>query len=250
MKILIVEDEHLAADRLKGLILDQEPETEVLAILDSVESAVAWLRKNPAPDLAFFDIQLADGMSFSVFEQVEWKGPVIFTTAYDEYALQAFRVNSVDYLLKPIEPDALQTALDKYKQVHRIPEIPDFAALVKAISNRQPAFKSRFLVQKGEQWVSVPVADILYFYSEEKVTFFRTADDKRYLVSQTLNELEGMLDPAMFFRLNRGFLLCHAAIEDIRSFFNRRLRIKLKYVKEPETVSRERLAAFRAWLGE
>lgn len=248
MRYLIVEDEPLAAERLRHLLAELDPGAQCVGEAEAVESAVAWLKTHPAPDLAFLDVQLADDLSFAIFEQTTWRGPVIFTTAYDAYALRAFKVNSIDYLLKPIDPEALRAALDKLRST-QAPSLDGLADLLRQYRPNQPVYKQRFLVTKGEQLLSVPVQEVLLFYAEDKVTFLKTQSGQRYIIPHTLGELETQLDPEHFFRINRGVISARETIEDVRAFFNRKLRIRLTGMAEPEWVSKEKQAEFKAWMG-
>ncbi len=202
MKVLIVEDEKPAARRLEALLRQQDPSAEVLGQLSSVERAVAWFAQHPAPDLVFMDIQLSDGLSFSIFERVSVQSPVIFTTAYDQYAIQAFRVNSVDYLLKPIGPDELAQALDKFRQHHQsAPTEPAdpypsemMAQIRRAISTMDQSYKHRFVVKVGEHIRPIPVAEVLYFMSRDKVTYLQTQLEnqagRRFIIDYSLDQIE------------------------------------------------------------
>ena len=256
MKVLIVEDEPLAAEQLENMILTYESHFEVVAKLDSIESSIHWLKNNPLPDLAFFDIQLADGLSFRIFEETQLEIPVVFTTAYDEYALKAFQVNSIDYLLKPIAYESLAKAIDKYARLFLSPQTQATAtvdvATIKAVvdSIRKPKkYKSRFVVKRGEHLVSVPTSEILYFYSEDKFTFLKTHEEQRYIIDFTLAELDSQLDPERFFRVNRQYLIAHEALQDIISYSHSRLKVKLQYSDDPNiVVSKQKVSEFKAWL--
>jgi DNA-binding LytR/AlgR family response regulator len=254
MKILIIEDEAPAARRLAGLVRDAQPDAEILEIIDSVESAVKWLATHRTPALIFMDIQLADGLSFDIFGRVEVKAPVIFTTAYDEYALKAFKVNSVDYLLKPVDPEELSNSLRKLQTLRDQFAPPlDTAvlrSLVQSLRPDQPQFKTRFLVRFADKLVFIQADDIAYFIAEDKYVFVITRDNKKYPLDHTLDELDTMLDPSVFFRLNRKFISHLISIQSIHTYFNGKLKLHL-VPAEPEevTVSRERAAFFKKWLG-
>jgi DNA-binding LytR/AlgR family response regulator len=254
MKILIIEDEAPAARRLAGLVRDARPDAEILEIIDSVESAAKWLAAHRSPDLIFMDIQLADGLSFDIFGRVEVKAPVIFTTAYDEYALKAFKVNSVDYLLKPVDPEELSNSLRKLQTLRDQFAPPLDAAvlrsLVQSLRPDQPQFKTRFLVRFGDKLVFIQADDVAYFIAEDKYVFVITRDNKKYPLDHTLDELDTMLDPSVFFRLNRKFISHLKSIQSIHTYFNGKLKLHL-VPAEPEevTVSRERAALFKKWLG-
>ena len=249
MKILIIEDEGPAARQLEKLLLEIKPDTEILAVLDSVESAAMWLENPPTLDLIFMDIQLADGLSFDIFNKVELQAPVIFTTAYDQFTLQAFKVNSVDYLLKPLEPEELRRALLKYERVFQNRPVYDrrlIDQLMQTISRPSP--KERFLVKAGQYITYIQVGEIRYFYSEEGLVFAQT-NGKKHNIDYTLDQLEEVLDPNQFFRLNRKIITGLDSIRRISPYFNSRLIVDL----HPKTgfdviVSRDRVAGFKLWL--
>lgn len=257
MQVIIIEDEALAAERLAEFILRYDSNICIVASLDTVQDAAAWFRSNPAPDLAFFDIQLADGKSFEIFEQVQVNCPVIFTTAYDEYALKAFKVNSIDYLLKPIDYEALSKAFAKFDQMKSA-----FANISPALnletmqqvmqSLQKPPYKSRFVVKSGAQLHAVQTEDIWYFYHEDKIVWLKRRDGKRFAVDFTLEQLEDLLDPEHFFRLNRRFIASFQAIQSVTTYSNSRLKINLPDLPSGEQVivSRERVKDFKNWLGE
>ncbi|KUG08333.1 LytR/AlgR family response regulator transcription factor [Solirubrum puertoriconensis] len=261
MTAFIIEDEPLAAKRLADLLRRQQPPVQVLATADSVEAAVVLLETAATPpEVLFLDIHLADGLSFELFERVEVRCPVIFTTAYDQYALRAFKVNSVDYLLKPIDEEELQAALHKLRQLRAAAPVAgpsalglDPAVLAQVLQQLQPQqqqYKKQFVVKVGEHLKVIPVEQVSYFFSLEKATFVQTRENRRFVLDQTLEQLEKMLDPQQFFRLNRAYLVHHAAIQDIIHYTNSRLKTTLQPAS-PEgdvLVSRERVPAFRAWL--
>lgn len=249
MKILILEDEPLAAKRLESLMKSVEPNAEILAKLESVRSAVKWFNEHPQPDLILMDIQLADGLSFELFQQVDITAPIIFTTAYDEYAIRAFKVNSVDYLLKPIEQDELEAAVDKFK-MQRQPNVQDqIGKVLETLLGQKTEWKTRFLLKAGARFDVVEVADVAYLYAEDKVVFLVTKDQKKYFVDDTLDELEQKLNPKNFFRLNRKYFSQLSAIERIEPHFNGRLKIKLRHRDDEDIyVSREKAEAFKKWL--
>ncbi len=250
MNLLIIEDEQPAAKRLTNLIGELRPQWRVLTAIDSVESSVRWLSSNPAPDLAFMDIQLADGLSFDIFQQVSVGMPVIFTTAYDQYTLKAFKVNSIDYLLKPIEPSELGQALHKFEQVFGKKmnyDLDTIQQLIRAMA--QPNYKERFLVKIGQQLTYVNVTDIYYVFSEDGLVQIRLADGKKYLLDYTLEQLEALLDPVDFFRISRKIIVHLQGIAKIAPYFNSRLKLELKPKADFEViVSRERVNDFKKWL--
>jgi len=250
MNILIIEDEPHAAERLISLIRQQMP-VNVLAELDTITRSVAWLQKNPAPDLIFMDIQLADGISFQIFEQVKVKTPVIFTTAYNEYALKAFKVNSIDYLLKPIDAEELQVALTKWKGLTAPITAPDkmMESIAYAMQMLTKKYKERFVLKVGEHLRTVEVEDVLFFYSQEKTTFAHTKDSRKSILDFTLDQLEELLDPRSFFRINRKYIIAISALQDMIHHTNSRLKVKLKGSDDSDIiVARERVQDFKDWL--
>lgn len=250
MNILIIEDEPHAAERLISLIKQQMP-VHVLAELDTITRSVTWLQKNPAPDLIFMDIQLADGLSFQIFEQVNVRTPVIFTTAYNEYALKAFKVNSIDYLLKPIDAGELQVALSKWKGLTSQTTAPDkmMESITYAMQMLTKKYKERFVLKVGEHLRTVEVGDVLFFYSQEKTTFAHTRDGRKSILDFTLDQLEELLDPRAFFRINRKYIISMSALQEMIHHTNSRLRVKLKGSDDPDIiVARERVQDFKNWL--
>ncbi|GIQ60804.1 DNA-binding response regulator [Flavobacterium collinsii] len=249
MKILIVEDESINASRLKRLLEELEPQCEILAIIDTVADSVKWLNSNPAPDLITMDIRLADGLSFSIFDEVEITSPVIFTTAYDEYAIKAFKVNSIDYLMKPIEKNELEFALKKFKSVSKVENnSTDIAGILKGFMNK-PSFRLRFLVTYRDGYKSVDVADIDFIYSEFKTSNLVLKDGTTIPVTQTMEELEQELDPDVFFRANRQFFIRVESIKSISNYFNAKLKIQLRLDPEREVIiSREKAPVFKQWM--
>jgi len=247
-KILIIEDEKPAAEWLRQLIFKFDPQISVLNVIDSVSGAAEWFQKNPAPDLVFMDIQLADGLSFEIFERVKVPCPVIFTTAYEEYAVKAFKVNSLDYLLKPIAFNELEAAFQKFGTRHQeVPVTIDLLNKVKEMLRKQ--YKTRFVIKVGEHLKSVPVEDILFFYSLDKATYLCTSDFKTYLVDYSLDRISEMVDERRFFRINRKYILSNLSIADIVFYSNSRLKIKLKKPDEESIiVSRDKVPAFKEWL--
>jgi two-component system, LytTR family, response regulator len=246
IRILILEDEAPAAKRLSSLITQAEVDCEIVGTVDSVKATVKWLSTNPAPDLAFFDIQVADGLSFEVFDWVELPCPIIFCTAYDEYAIKAFKVNSIDYLLKPADLDEVKAALAKFKTLK---STQSQITIVETLQSITKSYKERFLVKIGEHIKTVATENIQYFYSVDKATFAHTSSGQNYLLDLSLEKVEKMVDPKLFFRINRKYLISIAAINDIVSYSNSRLRILLKDSKEMDAiVARERVSEFKSWL--
>jgi DNA-binding LytR/AlgR family response regulator len=250
MKVLIIEDEPQAAQRLEKLVQSIEPGVEVVDRIDSVKHSVEWLSANKHPDLIFMDIHLADGISFSIFEQCEVKVPVIFTTAYDAYALKAFKVNSVDYILKPVDKDELEAALKKFKD--KKTDVSPHALLEsisQAMSVLTKKFKTRFVIKVGEHLKTVEVDQVLYFYSQEKTTFCHVGEGRNLILDYTLEQLEEMVDPGLFFRINRKYLIASRSIVDIISHTNSRLKLLLKNCNDNDIiVARERVQQFKEWL--
>jgi len=252
MKILIVEDEEPAAARLKKLLLEIEPNAEVLETIVSVKSAVKWFRQHPMPDLVLLDIHLADGQSFEIFKHVEITSPVIFITAFDEYAIQAFKVNSVDYLLKPVKKDELGEALKKFHKLHstKSKSSVDFEKLLETLKTPKPEFKKRFIIRFGDHIKAIDTSSIAYFFTEDKINFLRTDDNKTFPLDFNLDKLETLLDPEKFFRINRQFIISIHSIDQMFAFSKSRVKIKLKPAIEEDTiVSTERSSAFKEWLG-
>jgi len=250
MNILIIEDENPAANRLLKLLKPHFPEANFHGNLDSIKSSVEWLQTYPHPDLIFCDIQLADGISFEIFEKVKLSTPIIFTTAYDQFAIKAFQVNAVDYLLKPIDPGDLNRAVDKFKSQQIKPSL-DLALIKDLLKPQTQNFKSRFLVRFGEKIQSISIEEVDLFFSEEKVTFLQTKSGKRYVIDQTLEQTESQLDPSQFFRINRKYISHIAAVEEVYSYSNSRLKVKLKNCEVSDIiVSREKVGEFKQWLDQ
>ncbi len=250
MRTIIIEDEKPAARRLARLL--SELEVEVTAMLHSVEEAVEWFCHHPHPDLIFLDIQLSDGLSFEIFEEVEVKSAIIFTTAFDEYALQAFKLNSIDYLLKPIDEDELGDAVKKYRSLRPQPQklTLDFEDIKNLLVNPiEREYKKRFTVRVGQHLKIINVDEVECFYSENKGTYAATSDGRNYLLETTLENLETELEPKTFFRASRKFYININHIKDIVSYTNSRLQIKLNRFSEQEIiVSREKVRDFKLWL--
>ncbi|NRB48668.1 MAG: response regulator transcription factor [Saprospiraceae bacterium] len=250
MKVLIVEDELPAAKQLTKLIHAFRPQTLILETLDSVEAAVDWFSNHPMPELVFMDIQLADGLSFDIFSAVKITAPVIFTTAFDQYTLKAFKVNSVDYLLKPIEPEELQAAIVKFEERFMAPPSFDSPLLQQLLQSfQQPVFKSRFLIKLGLQLSFIETTEIRYFFSSDSLVYLKTQHNKKHLIDQPLDQLQHELDPKQFFRINRKAILCINAIDKIHTYFNSRLKVTVRPAADFDLiVSRDRVASFKNWL--
>jgi len=250
MTTIIIEDEKPSARRLQRMLDSLGVQAETM--LHSVEESIAWFQNNAHPDLIFLDIQLSDGLSFEIFESIDIQSAVIFTTAYDEYALQAFKLNSIDYLLKPIDDEDLAKAVAKYKT--RIPKQQsvtlDFDDIKKLLVNPiEREYKKRFSVKVGQHLKLINIEDIECFYSENKGTYLYTTEGRNYLLDTTLEQLENELEPQQFFRINRKFFVNIHAIKDMVSYTNSRLQIKLNSFNEQEViVARERVKDFKNWL--
>lgn len=250
MSVLIIEDEKPAARRLNRMLAELGIEVETM--LHSVEESINWFQNNKHPDLIFLDIQLSDGLSFEIFEEVEVKSAIIFTTAYDEYALKAFKLNSIDYLLKPIDEDELKVAVDKFKenqpkQSDVQVNIDDIRKLL--INPVDRKFKKRFTIKVGQHIKIIHVDEIECFYSENKSTYIHTNSNRNYLIDHSLEHWQEQLDPEQFFRVNRTYIIHINAIKDIISYTNSRLKLILHSYNESEIiVSRERVKEFKNWI--
>jgi DNA-binding LytR/AlgR family response regulator len=246
MKIVIIEDEFFSAEKLSFLLRKINPQIEVMAILPSVEKCLDWFRNNPEPDLIFSDIQLEDTESFELFRQLPIEAPIVYTTAYSNYALQAFKQNSIDYLLKPIDPDELQAALKKYEdQTYRLGK----KGLRFTPEKPKEEFRERFLVKKGNSLSVVKISEVAYFKSDQKLSFLITFDNGRYIIESTLDQLTDQVDARKFNRISRNRLISLDCIRKIHHHFNGRLRLELNPPEEEEVfVSRERVQAFKDWL--
>ncbi len=253
MKVLIIEDEPLAAMHLQALVKECDSGIEVLDVLDSVKSAETWLNANTHPALIFMDVHLGDGLCFEIFKRVNIASFIIFTTAYDQYALQAFKVNSIDYLLKPLSKKPLCDALKKYKtfatKEDRNRMLPDITKLLDAIQNKTPEYKERFVVKVGAHIRPVKAEEIACFYSSDKATYLLTQNGNNYLVDYALDKLIEMLDPAKFFRISRQYIVAINSIEDVISLGPLRIKIKMANCKQSDMlVSRDKIKTFKKWL--
>ncbi len=249
MEALIIEDEKAAVRNLEALLAEVAPDTKIICTLDSITDSVAWFEANPAPDVVFMDIHLADGSAFEIFEHVRVGCPVIFTTAYDEYALKAFKVNSIDYLLKPIGAADLRRALDKLEALrHTAPTQESLSVLIGQLQRREH-YKTHFLIPfKGDKLLPLAVEQVQYFCIADGVTKAVVSDQERYTVPCTLDELADSLDPECFFRVNRQYLISRGAVQDIDLWFNNRLAINLKVPTDGKVlVSKLRVNEFKSW---
>ncbi len=251
MKILIIEDEQPAAKQLTKLFQKMNAEISVIDVIDSVEASVQWLKTFPSPDAIFMDIQIADGLSFDIFNKVDISCPVVFTTAFDQYAIKAFRVNAIDYLLKPIDEEELAVVLAKLKtktQTENSQEV--FQNLITQFTKPIAVYKTRFLIKQGANLNFIETLDLAYFYSEDSLTHGVTLANKKHLLELTLDELEMQLNPTEYFRINRKMLVSLKAIKKISPYFNSRLKLELSPSLIDEVlVSRERVVEFKTWLG-
>jgi len=252
MNVLIIEDENLTAKRLEGQLRKHDPAIQVLARLPSVAASVAWLQEHPAPDLIFLDIHLEDDLGFRIFEQVQVNTPIIFTTAYDEYMIQAFRVNSIDYLLKPINYDELVAAMTKYQQLRQHFTPADLPALLRLVQPvQEPDYKDRFMVTLGQKLRSIDTTEVAYFCFEEGATFLVTRQGQHLAIDYSLDKLVQLLNPRQFFRVNRQYLVSLAAINVIHNYSAGRLELELQpQARQQVLVSGDRATEFKEWLGK
>lgn len=259
MNILIVEDEDLAVKKLKKTLSEVDASANVVAVTDSIASTIDWLETNASPDLILMDIELSDGQSFEIFGRTQVRSTVVFTTSYDEYALKAFKVNSIDYLLKPIQKEDLKAALNKYKEMKQMYGAREektslnMDALVRELQQKlQPKeYRKRFLVKHGQKLISVETDEIAYFFSDGRLNFFKTDDNRKFVVDYTMDELEDMLDPQRYFRISRAFYVSVKSITQIHDYFGNRLMLQLKPAVDKEAiVSREKVSDFKKWMGK
>jgi two-component system LytT family response regulator len=251
MKVIIIEDEKPAAEKLLKSIQKADPSIEISAVLNSVKATVEWLQQNAVPDLLFMDIELSDGLSFKIFEKINIKSPVIFCTAFDEYWQEAFEHNSIDYLLKPIKQDKLETALNKYDKLKQ-----HFALSFQDLMQwqQQPAgnngYKKRFLVKRGTDYISVKADEIAYFYAAHKLVCMVDSKNQKFILDQSLADIEKQLDPSQFYRVNRKYLIHLNAIKKIKTYPKSKLQLEVNpVVNEEIIISQENVAAFKEWMG-
>jgi len=252
MKVLIIEDEAPAFRRLQKALEKLVPDIEILDVIDTVVGSVAWLKNHSDPDLIFMDIQLSDGISFQIFEQLEIRVPVIFTTAFDEFSLRAFKVNSIDYLLKPIKTTDLEAGLKKFQSLKEsfLKQPINLNELIKGINLNSKEYKDRFLVKRGENFLSIPTSSIIYFQTRHGIVNIVTDQKKIYPVNYTLDEVCKLLDPKTFFRANRQFVVNYNAIVKVGKYFKGKLVLEMtKISEEPIIVSAEKASVFKEWLG-
>ena len=250
MKILIVEDEPRAARQLQNLLDKSTFDFELLEVLDSVEDAVAWFKSNQRPELVFMDIQLADGLSFEIFQNTEVTSPIIFTTAFDQYAIQAFKVNSIDYLLKPIQQDDLEAALQKFSKSNTTNSIEPSILKELLSSMKTPQQRTGILVKEGSGFVQIRISELLYMYSQESITFGVT-HNKRYIIDETMDQLFETLDDTKFHRINRGQIIAKLSIQKIEPYFNHRVKLSIINPRDQEfIVSRQKTGDFKDWMNK
>jgi two-component system response regulator LytT len=246
-KCLIIEDEFAASSHLAALLKKIEPDIEILAILESIKEGILWLNSHPEPDLIFSDIQIADGLSFSIFETVRPGSPIIFTTAYDEYAIKAFKLNSIDYLLKPIDEESLSFSLKKFREQQLLTGTK-ITELMQAVRLDKPNFRLSFLVRYQDRLLPVTTDEVMACYIDNGIVYLLLQNGKQYPVDIILDDLQQQLDPKHFFRANRQFIVSRKAIHDMAHHFNGRLLLNLKVnAPEPIFISKERVSAFKRW---
>ncbi|MBL0356493.1 MAG: response regulator transcription factor [Chitinophagaceae bacterium] len=252
MDIVIIEDEILAAERLQTLIKKYDTSLNIITCLESIEEAVQWLQTKPHPDLLFVDIHLSDGHSFEIFKKVNLQKPVIFTTAFDNYALDAFRLFSIDYILKPVTAEALAAAINKYKTLSSGVLSNNYALLNDQVrENFNTRYKNRFLAKVGQRSFFLQAQEVAYFFADNKIVYLVDREGNRFIINFTLEKLEPLLDPHDFFRINRKMIVHSNAIEQVKPYFNNRLKLTLKSIKADEEIiiSRERVSDFKVWAG-
>ncbi|AQX84694.1 LytR/AlgR family response regulator transcription factor [Elizabethkingia bruuniana] len=252
MNILIIEDERPNAERLRRLIQGIKPQANILSVLESVSESVEWLETHERPDLIMMDIKLSDGLSFEIFDKTQLVDiPIIFTTAYDEYAIKAFKQYSIDYLLKPVDKDELAMAFEKYDQLDIMVNKATNPSIEKLLDEFRPKnFRTRFLLSYRDGFKTVMVSDVLYFYSEQKITKARLADGTDEIIPHTMDELEQQLDPKLFFRANRQFIICINAVEHVYNYFNNKLKVAMRKNTDVEIiVSRDKAPLLKNWMG-
>lgn len=249
MRTIIIEDEAFAADALENMLLKIRPNAKILTKLESVEESVEWLRKNEFPDLVLCDIHLSDGSSFEIFKQVEVKSPIIFTTAYNEYAIEAFKVNSVDYLLKPIKAEELEQAIGKYEGLKKSNLARELENIQNLISNSSASKKSRFMVKSGQVIKTIPSEEVAYFLAEEGVVLLVNFVGSRFVINYTLDQLDQQLDEKMFFRINRQLIVNIKAVKEVNPYFKGRLHLSVEpKLKDDQIISSSKAAEFKEWL--
>lgn len=251
MRILIIEDEHYAAKRIQNLILEQLPDAKLYDVIDTVEDAVLWLSSHVEPNLIFMDIQLADGLSFQIFDKVKVSCPIIFTTAYDEYALSAFKVNSIDYLLKPIEKEALRSAINKYQQFFSQSSSSDFnwQNITKEIFTSKNKYKQRFLIKTGNAYSYLNADEIKMLFSEDGLSFAYNLQGKKIMLEGSLDKIYEQLNPNSYYKISRKHIIALDAIKKVHPYLNNRLKVEIDQdLCQDLIVSREKVKDFKTWL--
>jgi len=251
MNIVILEDERLAAQRLEQLLRDNIADATVVAVLESIADASKWFAINPLPDLILSDIHLGDGLSFGFFSSAQVNVPVIFTTAYDDYMLRAFKLNSIDYLLKPVDKDELTAAFAKYRSLYAATGLhTNMQDIMRLIAGGKTQYKSRFLVRHGERLIPIPVDQVAFIRADDKIVFLHTKSGQKYIIDDHLDALEPVMDPDLFFRINRTYLVPLTSIEKIHTHLNGRLKVSVAATSDDDIfVSKARAAVFKKWLG-
>lgn len=252
MKVLIIEDEGIAANRLKNMLAEVKPDSVVLDILDSVEASVDWLNNNPDPDLILLDIELSDGLSFEIFNQVSTKSPVIFTTAYNEYAIRAFELNCIDYLLKPISSDKLAQSIDKLDKFKHLFSTKMFVGQIKqlmdAFNEDEKDYRTKFLISRSDGYLPVFVNEVAYLFTENEKTYIVTVNNEKHQIDFTIEKLQEELDPELFWRANRAFIVSAQSIKKAHNYFNYKLKLELvPSAKKDVIVSRVKVQEFKEW---
>ncbi len=249
MKVIIIEDEKLSAEHLETLLKKIDPAIEIAAVVDSVKRSVELFSKGMDADLLFVDIHLADGLSFEIFSKIEVDTPIVFTTAFDEYAIKAFKLNSVDYLLKPIGLEDLKGALGKFKKLKKVNNSSIVEDLAIAYKNNNQQYKNRFMVKMGDSITTIKIDDITHFIAEDGVVLLYAINGKRFMVDYTLDHLESLVSPETFFRINRKVIIHINTVQKVSTYFNSRLKINYKDLQDEDgIVSRERVSDFKKWL--
>jgi two-component system LytT family response regulator len=251
MKCVIIEDEKPAAEKLLSLLAVSNQPVYVEAVLSSIKEAMEWLQQHAMPELIFMDIELSDGLSFKIFEQINIECPVIFITAYDEYWQEAFEYNSIDYLLKPVKPEKLEAALNKYQKLKQ-----HFTTNYQALANwphtqPQGGYKKRFLVKRGTDYISIKIEEVAYFYATHKLVCMVDSAGQKFIMDQSLADIETQVDPAVFYRVNRKYLVNMSAIKRIKTYPKSKLLLEVTpLVTEDIIISQENAAAFKQWMGQ
>ncbi len=248
MNILIIEDEPRAASQLQNMLKTCNFQYNLLDIIDTVEDAVQWFQKHPSPQLVFMDIQLADGLSFEIFQKTDVEAPIIFTTAFDQYAIQAFKVNSIDYLLKPVQKEELDTALEKFSRSNKSSTLDPIILKQLLHSVQTPNKRAGLLVKEGNGFIQIKIEDLSYAYSEDSITF-GVSNGKRYIIDETIDQLYNSLDQQLFYKINRGQIIAKNSIQKIDAYFNHRLKLSVINPRDQEfIVSRPKTSDFKGWM--